>query len=164
MKDRKSLLNVNYLLRRGQMYHQAAVITRWWKAGREQSWLFRERRMKSLLILVVQLSIISGECPHPNFVENHVCQYCRDWKEVGGGRRWKEVEGVLMCWLGRYWSTRCLQEPRGWLQCWDLLSTPSLLSSDRPDQPASNNNQMVLLQWQAILRLRFLRLSAQCRL
>ena len=53
--------------------------------------------MKSLLILVVQLSIISGECPHPNFVENHVCQYCRDWKEVGGGRRWKEVEGGGRC-------------------------------------------------------------------
>ena len=59
--------------------------------------LQRATRMKSLVILlVVQISIISGECPHPNFVQNHVCQYCTNWKQVGGGGggRWKVCHSV----------------------------------------------------------------------
>ena len=38
--------------------------------------------MKSLIIFLVEFSLILTDCPNKKFVEQHVCDYCSDWIEV----------------------------------------------------------------------------------
>ena len=35
-----------------------------------------------IFMMILSSSLVSGMCPHPNFLQNHVCDYCNDWKQV----------------------------------------------------------------------------------
>merc|ERR1719397_1388537 len=37
--------------------------------------------MKSLIFLV-NISVLLAECPHTRFVQQHICDYCKDWTQV----------------------------------------------------------------------------------
>merc|ERR1712126_127921 len=46
---------------------------------------FWDVKMTPALIFMIILStssLVLGMCPHPNFLQNHVCDYCNDWKQV----------------------------------------------------------------------------------
>ena len=47
-----------------------------------QGAVFGETRMKSLVIFLVNVWMILAECPNKTFVQQHICDQCRDWTQV----------------------------------------------------------------------------------
>ena len=47
-----------------------------------QGAVFGETRMKSLVIFLVNIWMILAECPNKTFVQQHICDHCRDWTQV----------------------------------------------------------------------------------
>merc|ERR1712142_1079704 len=50
--------------------------------------------MLNFLIASIVLTIVLGECPHPQFEETSVCNACRGWKEVLQHQKAAGADGI----------------------------------------------------------------------